>query len=91
MTTKEVCPHGQLARSCELCERDARIAELEAALRGAERDAARYRKLKSALTVPNAAQAFARYAGWPPDTFNLGIDETIDAAINLARNGEGKE
>ena len=26
-------PHGQLARSCELCERDARIKELEAVLR----------------------------------------------------------
>ena len=24
------CTHGQLARSCETCERDARIAELEA-------------------------------------------------------------
>lgn len=24
------CQHGQLARSCDLCEKDARIAELEA-------------------------------------------------------------
>lgn len=31
MTTE--CKHGQLARSCELCEKDARIAELETALR----------------------------------------------------------
>ena len=28
-----VCSHGQLERSCELCERDARIKELEAVLR----------------------------------------------------------
>lgn len=27
------CTHGQLARSCEICEKDARIAELEKALR----------------------------------------------------------
>lgn len=27
-----VCSHGQLKRSCEICERDARIAELEAKL-----------------------------------------------------------
>lgn len=26
------CPHGQLARSCELCEKDARIRELEQAI-----------------------------------------------------------
>ena len=29
-----VCKHGNLARKCELCERDARIEELEAALHG---------------------------------------------------------
>lgn len=28
------CQHGALRRQCELCKRDARIAELEAALRG---------------------------------------------------------
>lgn len=27
------CKHGQLARQCELCEKDRRIAELETALR----------------------------------------------------------
>lgn len=27
------CKHGQLARQCELCEKDQRIAELEKALR----------------------------------------------------------
>lgn len=29
------CTHGQLARSCEICERDARIAELERQLNSA--------------------------------------------------------
>ena len=29
--TGDVCPHGSLRRSCEVCERDERIAELEAA------------------------------------------------------------
>jgi len=28
--TGDVCPHGSLRRSCEICERDERIAELEA-------------------------------------------------------------
>ena len=28
--TARDCIHGQLARSCEICERDQRIAELEA-------------------------------------------------------------
>ena len=28
-----VCSHGQLARSCGLCEKEARIKELEAVLR----------------------------------------------------------
>jgi hypothetical protein len=31
--TPKVCQHGSLARSCELCERDERIAELEGAVR----------------------------------------------------------
>jgi len=31
MPTK-ACPHGHLARSCELCERDVEIAELRAEL-----------------------------------------------------------
>ena len=30
---QRVCQHGNLARKCELCERDARIKELEAILR----------------------------------------------------------
>ena len=35
------CTHGQLARSCETCERDARIAELESELSVHARDTAR--------------------------------------------------
>lgn len=30
---REECEHGSLKRQCEICERDKRIAELEAALR----------------------------------------------------------
>jgi hypothetical protein len=29
-TLRDECPHGSLRRSCEVCERDERIAELEA-------------------------------------------------------------
>ena len=38
--TAPVCPHGSLARSCEVCERDAEIAALRAQLAeaGRERD-----------------------------------------------------
>lgn len=28
MTNKQDCKHGQLERSCEICERDSKIAEL---------------------------------------------------------------
>jgi hypothetical protein len=28
-TPRDECPHGSLRRSCEVCERDERIAELE--------------------------------------------------------------
>lgn len=44
-------------------------------------DAERYRKLKSAITVPRAMQSFVMHMGWHPDTFAMGIDEAIDAAI----------
>ena len=31
-----ICQHGQLARSCELCERDAEVAEFEARIKKLE-------------------------------------------------------
>jgi hypothetical protein len=33
----DVCNHGSLRRSCEICERDGEIVRLKAALRDAER------------------------------------------------------
>jgi hypothetical protein len=40
------CEHGQLARSCNICEYEEEIAELTAKLEKAEADAARYRFLR---------------------------------------------
>ena len=37
MPTSNVCPHGQLARSCEICELDALAATLLAQLAEAEK------------------------------------------------------
>ena len=44
-----------------------------------ERDGARDRKLKVAISVPYAMQSFIQHMGWHPDTFKMGIDEAIDA------------
>lgn len=53
-------------------------------------DAARYRKLKAAISVPFAMQAFLKFMNWHPDTFEMGIDEAIDSAI-LAESKRVKE
>ena len=51
--------------------------EYEAALA----DATRYRFLKRRFTVPYAMQSWLRHMNWHPDTFAMGVDEAIDAAM----------
>jgi predicted RNase H-like nuclease (RuvC/YqgF family) len=43
--TTKVCKHGQLARSCEICDRDTTITELRAKLTEAEAEVERLQKL----------------------------------------------
>ena len=40
-----VCCHGQLARSCELCDRDKEIAELKVEIELLKRDVKEWRKI----------------------------------------------
>jgi NMD protein affecting ribosome stability and mRNA decay len=58
-------------------ERDALAIENEAM----RRDAERYRFLKSRIEVKNAIPIFLSLNEWHPQTFDMGIDESIDEAM----------
>lgn len=77
------CKHGNLARSCELCEKDARIAALESALKTAEEaleklchDPSQWRR--------GGAGGQDKYAGLPP---GMRFVDAALAAIKEARHG----
>ena len=55
--------------------------DLERELAAAQKDAERYRYLKSVMTVPHAMQSWLKFNNFNPDTPNMGIDESIDAAM----------
>ena len=50
------CPHGQLARQCELCDRDREIAQLRAAAEEARRVLSMPLLMKGDAAVVNALQ-----------------------------------
>ena len=55
----EVCEHGHQARKCEVCERDKRIAELEAAVDVLAVELARVPELVSEAVMNNPIAAAA--------------------------------
>ena len=83
------CAHGQLARSCNICEMGQEIERLRAELAACREDAERYRWLRDdcggfEVTVreENEDGYESRVAGYPA--------EELDAAIDTARKGEGE-
>ncbi len=86
----EHIPHSwvePLVEHARTLERE--LSTADAALAEAQIDQVRYRKLKAAITVPMAMQSFIKHMGWHPDTFKMGIDEAIDAALSSTGEGSG--
>ena len=59
------CEHGQLARSCGLCDRDYEIAELRAQVAQYKEDAERYRWLRESIRLQDV----------PPDQLDAEVDK----------------
>lgn len=73
-----VCAHGQLARSCNICELEQERDEWKAKAEANERDAARYRWLRDVGD-----------ARWRPFGIREGYSAAqADAAIDAARSAE---
>ena len=90
------CQHGQLARVCELCEKDAEIATLRQYLDAAQRRGEELRAQVAALEVDAGRYRWLRENQHPqvmhPSCYGMGnamrehLDTAIDAAL-AARKG----
>ena len=70
------CEHGQLKRSCNICELEATIAALRAEVAELRKDSERYRWLQS----HGIGRHFSGF--W---TYKTDLDKEIDAAIDAEK------
>ena len=84
------CAHGQLKRSCEICERDKRIESLEQQLAAAKADAVRLRAYAARAQCEEDFDN-PEYP-WTKQQLRQGMRRTTDAlrAIAIDRTTEGE-
>ena len=101
MSGPDVCPHGTLSRCCEVCDLWSQLSELqsafeaevtkretvEAQLAEAQRDAGRYRKMRSSAEFLHR-NGPGLYWYLPRCYSDLSVGERLDRALDEERSDE---